>query len=119
MNADTYTSLQALWKNSKANRRTFHRPMECMNVRLLGMKCNQYGYYPNNRWHPWDWNHCPNVGNDVRGREKVVTDAPKQLVEHSLHCDASPSFDCDTVTIVWQLKFNRFLHPNEQPQRII
>ena len=30
--------------------------------------------------------------------------APKQLVEHSLHCDASPSFmdDCDTVNTTAQ-----------------
>ena len=104
MNADTYTvskpygKIQAVQKNSKPYGKI--HSIGLWNVCLLGMKCNQYGYYPNNRWHPWDWNHCPNVGNDVRGREKVVTDAPKQLVEHSLHCDASPSFmdDCDTVT---------------------
>ena len=35
-------------------------------------KLHSYNPLGNNSWHLKDWNPCPNMGNDVRGREILL-----------------------------------------------
>ena len=68
MNADTSLSLRC---PREILREYFCRPTEIQNEYFCrGQRHRSSSYYTDFRCQTWTWNQGPNMGNDVRGREK-------------------------------------------------
>ena len=85
MNADTSLSPRCpreilreyICRPTEIQNEYFCRPTEIqIEYFCRGQRHWSTSYYTDFRCQSWTWNQCPNMGNDVRGRERLKFDVP-------------------------------------------